>query len=338
MSATTNLDSVVRDQLLDRSAKLRQAAALAPAESEEITHLLHAVDEALKALNAGTYGLCRVCHEPIETERLLADPLIELCLDHLTAAEQRALEADLELAARVQRGLLPRRDLQFLPWEIAYHYEPAGVVSGDYCDLVPTEQGALYFMVGDVSGKGVASSLLMSQLHAMMRTLISLDLPLGHIMERSGRIFCESTMASHYATLVCGRAEPDGRVELCNAGHPPPFVIDSEGVTELHASGLPLGLFRDGHFETIDFSLGPTQTLLIYTDGVSETESPSGEEFGRSRLSALCRGVAAASPRRLVERCLGELTAFRAGVRRKDDVTILAMAFEAGQEELRRTA
>lgn len=338
MNAATNLDRVVRDQLLDRSAKLRQAAVLDPTASPEIARLLHAVDEALAALSAGTYGLCRTCHDPIETERLLADPLTEFCLDHLTAAEQRALEADLELAARVQRGLLPSADLRFRQWEIAYHYEPAGVVSGDYCDVVPTDQGALYFMVGDVSGKGVAASLLMSQLHAMMRTLISLDLPLAHILERAGRVFCESTMASQYATLVCGRAEPDGRVELCNAGHPPPFVIDATGVTELHASGLPLGLFRDGHVGTINFSLNPGQALLIYSDGVSEAESPSGEEFGRSRLSALCRGVATGSPRRLIERSLSELVAFRAGVPRKDDVTIFAMACGSGQDEPGRTA
>src|SRR5580704_1244509 len=88
-----------------------------------------------------------------------AASLLALCLDHLTSDEQRALERDLELAARVQRGLLPRTDLRHGDWLVHYQYKPAGMVSGDYCDLIPPAEadGELVFLLGDVAGKGVAA-------------------------------------------------------------------------------------------------------------------------------------------------------------------------------------
>ena len=88
-------------------------------------------------MDEGTYGICDVCHGSVEKDRLIADPLVRLCLDHLTSEEQRALERDLELAAQVQRGLLPKSDVRYRDWRVHYLYRPAGIVSGDYCDLIP---------------------------------------------------------------------------------------------------------------------------------------------------------------------------------------------------------
>src|SRR5208283_1849594 len=95
------------------------------------------------------------CHESVDKDLLLADPLVRLCLDHLSADQRRALEQDLELAGQLQRGLLPETDLRFGGWSVCYHYRPLGLVSGDYCDLVVRENGStnLFFALGDVSGK-----------------------------------------------------------------------------------------------------------------------------------------------------------------------------------------
>src|SRR6185312_4933342 len=145
-----------------------------------------------------------------------------------------------------QRELLPRRDALPKPlngWEFAYHYQAAGPVSGDYCDLIQGDGGQTYFLVGDVAGKGVAAAMLMSHLSAMLRTLISIGLPLPELMQRASRVFCESTLPTHYATLVCGRAAASGEVEICNAGHPPPLVIGRGQVTALSATALPIGMF-----------------------------------------------------------------------------------------------
>jgi len=110
-------------------------------------------DAALERMDDGTYGLCDLCHEPVETDRLIADPLTRLCIGHLTPGEQRALEEDLELASRIQHRAVARCKLPVDGWEVAYHYQPAGLVSGDYCDLMGADCEGLHFIVGDVSGK-----------------------------------------------------------------------------------------------------------------------------------------------------------------------------------------
>jgi sigma-B regulation protein RsbU (phosphoserine phosphatase) len=217
----TVIDSALREQLLERRGRLETAAA-SDGEEAQIRHLLGEVDAALARMEEQTYGLCQVCSSPVEAERIMADPLVCVCLECLSVAQRRALEEDLELAAHIQAGLLPPRTLAHDGWQVSYHYEAASLVSGDYCDIVKAEDGSLYFMLGDVAGKGVAASLLMSQLHAMFRALIPVGLPLSHLVARASRIFCESTLPTHYATLVTGRADATGSVEICNAGHLPP--------------------------------------------------------------------------------------------------------------------
>ncbi len=90
----------------------------------------------------------------------------------------------------------------------------------------------------------------MSHLSALLRTLVSLDLPLATVMERASRVFCESTLPSHYATLVCGRALTSGDVEICNAGHPSPLVVRESGITALEATGVPSGMFSNEQFSS----------------------------------------------------------------------------------------
>jgi sigma-B regulation protein RsbU (phosphoserine phosphatase) len=140
---------MLRDQLMVRRQKLE--TTVAKTQTANLLYLLEQVDHALERVVHGTYGVCEHCAGTVEPERLFADPLTQLCLDCLKPAEQRALEQDILLAARIQAGLLPKRDFSAAGWKVAYHYEPAGQVSGDYCDLVHHGKD-LYFMVGDVSG------------------------------------------------------------------------------------------------------------------------------------------------------------------------------------------
>src|ERR1700730_11653027 len=151
-------DPYIREQLEKRRTELNAvlSSPVAAAPTAALMELLGDVDSALQRLDDGTYGICTECHDSVEKERLLADPLVRLCLDHLTSDEQRALERDLELASSVQRGLLPQTDLQHGDWRVHYQYKPAGMVSGDYCDLIPpaAADGELVFLLGDVAGKG----------------------------------------------------------------------------------------------------------------------------------------------------------------------------------------
>lgn len=320
----TVVEPVLREQLLDRRHKL-ETAANAFQGAPELTQLLHEVDAALQRMEDGTYGLCEVCKEPVEADRLIADPLTRFCLGDLTVNEQRALEEDLQLASRIQQGLLPDLTRRIDGWEVSFHYNPAGLVSGDYCDLIPSEDGSLHFVLGDVSGKGVAASMLMAHLHAMFRTLISINLPLEQLLERASRVFCESTLPTHYATLACGRATPSGKLEICNAGHLPPLLVSRAGVKEIPATGLPLGIFCTEHFTVNRMKMEKGDTLFLYTDGVSESVDGAGSEFGVDRLANLLVENRDFKPQSLIDNCVRELNSFRVGQGPKDDLTLMAI-------------
>jgi phosphoserine phosphatase RsbU/P len=315
---------VLRDQLIVRRQKLESAAATL-SDPDEVMRLLAEVDAALDRLNAGTFGLCETCGDAIEADRLLADPVTRFCIDHLTRAEQSALEQDLDLAARIQRELLPKSDVRFDGWNLAYHYRPAGPVSGDYYDLIATDDGQGYFLIGDVAGKGIAAALLMSHLSAMLRTLISLGLPLGQLMERTSRVFCESTLPTTYSTLVCGRTSSSGDVEISNAGHPPPLVIGAREIVRVDATGLPVGMFCNERFSSRAVHLDPGETLLLYTDGLIEAQNPEGVEYGVDRLCAFARS-APRQPEALIDACLRDLARFRRAPGSTDDLTMLAVS------------
>jgi len=319
-------EAYLRDQLQTRRQKL-ELAVVGGREAAGLRRLLDEVDAALNRMDAGTFGLCESCHETIETDRLLADPLVRFCLDHLTAAERRALEQDLQMAALVQQELLPKRNLCCGGWETAYHYAPLGAVSGDYCDLVAheNESNDLWFALGDASGKGVAASMLMTQLHAIFRTLIGSGLSVPALVARASRIFCESTVSSLYATFVCGRAGASGDLEICNAGHCAVLLRQGGGVARVEASGVPLGLFSEGEYSSTKLHLASGDTLLLYTDGISEARSPSQEEYGENRLAAVLASCATVLLPTLLQACLEDLKSFRADAPLHDDVTLLAI-------------
>lgn len=318
------VEHILRQQLVDRRERLEQVVAVA-GESLQVRGLIEEVDAALARMEAGTYGLCEVCREPVETDRLISDPLTRFCLEHLTFSQQRALEEDLVLASRIQRGLLPNAPLRTGGWEVGYRYEPAGIVSGDYCDLVSGESGGFYFMLGDIVGKGVAASMLMVHLQATFRTLIPMGLSLRELVERASRVFCESTLPNQYATLVCGRADASGEVEVCNAGHPQPLLIRRDEVLPIGPTGLLLGAFCDEKFATSRVQVGPGEAILLYTDGLAEARNARGEMYGGERVRELARGRQGSPSRDLVDLCLGDLAAFRTNAPAGDDLTIMAV-------------
>jgi sigma-B regulation protein RsbU (phosphoserine phosphatase) len=321
----TAMEARLRDGLTDRRRRLASAVE-ANGESEDLSRLIGEVDAALERMRAGTYGICETCHDPVEEDRLMVDPLCRLCLDHLTPSEQRALEQDLELAGRIQVGLLPRPDARAHGWEIHRRYEPLGAVSGDYCDLVAAGDGSeQYVLLGDVAGKGVSASIMMAQLHATFRTLIDVGLPLEKLLERANRIFCESVASSKYATLVCAKLAPSGDALVSNAGHVPPLLVRGREVVPIRATGLPMGLFCGGGFSAQAVRLERGDTLFLCTDGVTETSSPEGEEYGLDRLEALLASRHAEAPAALAKSCLDDLASFRAESPRADDLTLMVV-------------
>lgn len=320
-------NSIFRAELMGRRDRL-QSAMQTMSDAARLQHLLEEVDEALDRIEKGTFGLCEACHDPIEPERLMADPLIRFCLGDLTPEQRNALQDDLELATQIQSALLPKRDVSVHGWEAHYHYQPARVVSGDYCDLIPVQHngsGSLLFLAGDVSGKGVAASLLMSNLHAIFRSVYTPGMPLQELVSRANRVFCENTISSFYATLLCGLAHTSGEIEICNAGHLPPIILQDDGVTTLSATSLPLGLFCEGQFSTCRMQLKPGSSIVIYTDGLTEARNATDEEYGPQRLLALLKTCGGLPPKDIARCCLTELTKFLSGSPMTDDLTVMVL-------------
>ena len=312
----------LQSQLEERKRRLEAAVAYAP-QNADLASLLREVDSALERMAEGTYGLCLKCHDSVERDRLLADPLVQYCLDHLNQRERAALQRDLDLASRVQRNLLPQNGLRVGIWETSYHFAPVGAVSGDYCDLIPTD-GQLLFLLGDVSGKGVAASMIMAQLHALFRSLTGMSLPLGQIVTHVNRVLCASALAGQYATLVCGLAKPTGEVEIHNAGHCPVIVVGRCGVSRIDSTGMPLGMFLEAQSSATCVQLECGDTLFLYADGLSEARNES-DEYGVDRVMALVHQQAARQPAELIAACVDDLRAFVNGGPSFDDMTVLAV-------------
>lgn len=315
----------VRTDLLTRRERLENV--MEHNHSEQLSELLTQVDQALARIDNGTLGICQVCHETVEEERILRDPLTSICLGCLTPNQQRALEYDLELAARIQNGLLPPSDIVVPGWEVAYHYRPAGVVGGDYCDIMPDDRGGLYFIIADVAGKGVSAAMLTANLRAVMRAMVPLNLPLEKMLSQANRLFCESKLPMQYATLVVGHSTKAGELELINAGHLPALLVHGSQVECFDSNDLPVGMFCDQEFSAVRTRLRPQDTLVLYTDGVSEAQNPKGEEYGRDALRTLLEQTALCCPERLVASCREQVERFRAGAERGDDETLLVIQY-----------
>jgi serine phosphatase RsbU (regulator of sigma subunit) len=317
-------DAMLRAQLSARRERLRRIPP-GRANAESVYRLIEEVDAALERMDRGTFGLCEVCHEDIEPERLMSDPLGRNCLDHLSPVERRALERDLDLALQIQRGLLPRAGEFARGWTMAYHYRPAGPVGGDYCDAIALEDGSGFFFLGDVTGKGVAASMLTAHLHAIFRSLIGTTTNLPEMMSKANRVFCDGTMTTLFATLACGRFWPDGRVEICNAGHCPPLHLRGGSASTVEATGIPLGLFADAEFGSYHAEFGSDDCLVIYSDGLSETFNRDGVPYGASRPTELLKGLGDSRPEQLIAGLLTDLDAFRVDQPVKDDLSLMVI-------------
>jgi sigma-B regulation protein RsbU (phosphoserine phosphatase) len=325
--------AAVRERLVDRRERL--AVAAGATGEEALADLLLQVDAALGRLDGGDWALCVSCKVPIEPELLDVAPAVTVCFECLTVEQRRALERDLEGAARVQRALLPPRRVTHDGWEVAWLWEPKGAVSGDHVDLLPPGGGSrdepLHLVLGDVAGKGVAASLLQSHLHALFRALVHREahqLPMGELVGRANRLFAAATSGAKYATLIAARLSADGTLELANAGHPRPLLADRRGVRPVEGSGLPLGLFPEAQYASHRLHLAPGQVLLLYSDGWTEaSRSGTGgdEEYGIGRAAAALRRHSESPLPELLGSCREDARRFLNGGGWGDDLTLLAV-------------
>ena len=209
---------------------------------------------------------------------------------HESAMRDQALKRELAVAHEVQRGFLPAAAPKIPEYDFFDFYEPANQLGGDYYDYVELPGGRMAIVVADVSGKGISASLLMAKLSAETRYCLASETELPQAMARLNRAFCDSGWEDRFVTIVLAVLDPRRHeVTMANAGHLPPLWRHAAGGIEpvgLAESGLPLGVDRNAEYAPFALSFAPGDSLILYTDGITEALSAGGELYGGGRLLA----------------------------------------------------
>jgi len=239
--------------------------------------------------------------------------------------ERERLERELQVASEIQQRFQPASAPQVPGYELQGISFPCYEIGGDYYDFIHKKNGNLVVALGDVSGKGTAAALLMSSLHAAVHAQFDTHSSLAETISSINRYLVESIPANRFVTLFYADLNPKtGELAFLNAGHNPPLIVHASGTMEqLAAGGLPLGIMADADFREGRTTLNAGDVLVIYSDGVSEAVSPTGEEFGPTRLyEAVARNLDA-SAAGIRDRIESALTKFAQGTPAGDDITMV---------------
>ena len=202
---------------------------------------------------------------------------------HEVAISEKVMEREMNIANTVQRGLLPQSSPVIENYNFFDFYRPAKYLGGDYYDYITLADGRLVFALGDVSGKGVAASLLMAKLSAEVRGGLIIEPTFGEMMQRLNRIFCETRWDNRFVTFFFGILDPRTH-EICfhNAGHLPPILVSQGGKAEMLGEdiiGLPLGVMDDTEYPEKRFTIQSGQKLVVLSDGITDAMNAQGDYF-----------------------------------------------------------
>jgi len=267
-------------------------------------------DEATRALE----------NERLASVALLGAERLERHLDHMEAA------SDLAIAKAVQSRLFPQQQPPLQTLAYAGVCYPARTVGGDYYDFLPLGDGRLALIVGDIAGKGIAAALLMANLQAGLRSqsATAWDQP-REFLQSVNRLFFRNTNLKDYATVFFAAYDDQTRLlRYANCGHPPAFLLRAgDTLEQLASTATVMGLFERWDCTVEERRLHPGDTLLLYTDGVTEALSPAGEEFGEERLLECLRRHRELPPERLLDVIIDEVRRFSPH-EQGDDITVIA--------------
>ena len=246
---------------------------------------------------------------------------------HRQALEKERLEREIELAADIQRRLLPTTFPIVEGFELAGWSRPARHVGGDFYDLVRLRRDRVGAVLADVSGKGLPAALMVSTIHSALRLLVNQEEVGPGLVQHLNRHISASTAPNKFITLLVAELDPaSSEVRYVNAGHNPGLVIRRDGgVGELQSGGLPLGLFGETSYEGGRLTLDPGDLLCVYSDGLTECESPTDEEFGLPRLIDLLRACSDRTLPELIHSVDTAVTDFAQGLSQGDDQTLVLM-------------
>ena len=242
---------------------------------------------------------------------------------HKEALEKQALERDLELAATIQRDILPKKVPTIEGIELAALSRPARQVGGDYHAFVERD-GTLAVIVADVSGKSMPAALLVSALHAAVQLLFAEGRELGDIATELNRHIHNWSAENKFVTMIMVAIDIEsGTLQFVNAGHNPCYVLTGGRIEQLKSNGLPIGILGTSNYRTQTRPFATGSTVVLYSDGITEAENAAGDEFGNDRLEQLLAERAGDSAPALRDAIAAAVDAFVAAAPQKDDETLV---------------
>ncbi len=258
----------------------------------------------------------------------------QMVREHQVAARERErIEQELRVARLIQQTLLPKDLPALAGWKMARYYQPAREVGGDFYDFISFDDGRLGLVIGDVTDKGVPAALVMATTRSVLRTVAQRLLSPGNVLERVNNILCSEIPPKMFVTCLYAILDPaSGQLLYANAGHDLPYWRHSSGVSELRATGMPLGLMPEMSYEEKQVILAPGDLVLFHSDGLVEAHNPHYDMFGFPRLMRLVQECEKDTP--LIDFLLDELSTFTGPEwEQEDDVTLVALQ-RSGSHEL----
>jgi phosphoserine phosphatase RsbU/P len=243
--------------------------------------------------------------------------------------QRQRLEQELNIARDIQQALLPHGFRDYPYFAVTGIHTPCHAVGGDYFDVFPMGEDRTAFLVADVSGKGLGAALLTTMLQGALSGMTTCSDPV-RVFNHINRFLCEHAEVGRYATMFFGILARDGQLVFINAGHPSPLILRRGEVTELYAEGsFPVGLIPEANFTSATVNLEPSDTLILFSDGVTEAMDPDEQLFGVPRLQKVLSGQHNVPLEELQKAILDSVQTFTRGASQTDDITVLLLRFRA---------
>jgi sigma-B regulation protein RsbU (phosphoserine phosphatase) len=288
------------------------------------------------ALNRGAFDFIT---KPIDFQDL--EITINKTIQHAHALKQAVndrdqlmvIQQELDVARRIQKSIVPRTFPPFperKDFEVHAEMIPAREVGGDFYDFFLIDEEHLGFVIGDVSGKGVPSALLMAVSKTLLKATALKGLPPEECLQQVNRILYLESVSTMFVTIFYGiLSTRTGEISYCNGGHNPPYILHRDGRVEMTETtgGLVLGAMANSTYKAKKIALQPGDGLFLYTDGITEAMDREENEFTEARLEACLKPLRAAALTDVIQGVIDEVRAFSTGTAQADDITILALRY-----------
>ena len=241
--------------------------------------------------------------------------------------EKARIEHELRIAAEIQRALLPEGSHTGAFFDAAGTSLQARSIGGDFFDMQDNSDGSFGFLCGDVAGKGPAAALLTSKILGIFSAFAAVGDTPEELVDHINKVLTRRAIDARYATLLYGQLQPSGKLKFCNAGQNPPLIYGKGGLRRLESGGMPVGMFESAPYSGDETELKPGDTLVVYSDGVTEAHNLAGEEFGEARLITVLERYTRGSAAIVLEQIINAVKEFALGAEQYDDVTALVVKY-----------